>query len=251
MIDFPLCFLKPVRILNSKVESMRWDKLVSYSVIIKAKEIDSINFLDSDILEDAAEELNLNNLESLTEKRINAYYELENILNRNIESYGKQPYSRIGRELVFSLRDKKFDENMFRVLCAISSVIGKQAKFKRITYNTLRFRMWGFKNEKEFKQDNLSKKIKLLTDRQLARIVKKLHSLKFFSKFTYQQRQIFYSTKLNDEELFNAVSKSKIYWETHKEEIKKDYDKSNQLKEQIDLIRKYNSRSKLKLIKCG
>jgi hypothetical protein len=134
---------------------------------------------------------------------------------------------------MFEVLDGRFDFKQFLVLCAFSSILGKKKKFVRITYDRIRYAMYGYKSKKIFEKTDT--KIELLTDKQLKRIIDILHSKKFFSKFTYRNRQIYYSTKLEDEELREAVKNSKIYWKKKQLQI---VDKifSNEIKSELDKL---------------
>ncbi|MFC1552690.1 hypothetical protein ACFL6P_09045 [Candidatus Latescibacterota bacterium] len=129
--------------------------------------------------------------------------------------FGYDAPVQINKDLCFKTRDGKFDYKMFKVICAINSVIGKEAKFKRITVKQIRHRMNGFKTQvimdKVKKECCNNKDYIELTDKQIERLSKKVALLNFFRRYTYHKRQTFYSTRLNIEELIKAVHESKNY----------------------------------------
>ena len=182
---------------------------------------------------------------------LNNYHEFESFISNTLS---KDAYCRIGKKLMFESRDGIFDFNQFRVLCAIQSILGKKKKFARITYDRIRYAMQGYRSRTLFFET--MPVVKLLTDRQLKRIVDILHSKKFISKFTYGRRQIYFSTRLEDEELIEAVKQSKIYWQKNKLQLK-DKIASAEIKKELDYLRletnyfTQQQRSKLRLVKVS
>jgi hypothetical protein len=165
-------------------------------------------------------------------------------LNEGIFSYigrnGKDAYCRIGKDLLFEVYKGNFDYKLFSVLCGIQSIL-RDDKFKRITYDRIRYSMHGYKSKTVFEKENPG--IKLLTDRQLKRLVDILHAKQFFSRFTYANRQIFYSTKIdNDEQLREIVKQSKLFWDNNKSNIR-DKITTLEIKQEIQ-----KERDKAKLI---
>jgi hypothetical protein len=77
--------------------------------------------------------------------------------------------------------------------------------------------------------------LRFLTDRQLKQRIDLLNAKKFFSKFTYQHRQVFFSTRLNDEQLREAVKTSKIFWAKKKLQLA-DHVYSNEIKDELDKL---------------
>jgi hypothetical protein len=157
-------------------------------------------------------------------------------VNNYTEKYGDDAYCRIGKNLFVDTMNKRFDYKQFTVLCAINSIIGKQSEYKRITKDKILYRMLGYKSKEifcsEYKLD-----VRLLTRRQLERIINSLHEKNFFGKFTYAKRISYYSTKLDDEQLRKRVLQNKLKTEKHK---LNDYDNeySILIKNQITLLKK-------------
>ena len=93
-----------------------------------------------------------------------------------------------------------------------------------------------------------------------------LNAKKFFSKFTFARRQIYYSTRIDsNEELIEAVKKSKLYWMKKKLQIE-DIAASNNIKrellmlkneanglsiEQKTILHSTNESKRLKLLRVG
>lgn len=149
--------------------------------------------------------------------------------------YGNDSYCRIGKKLLFETRDGQFPYRQFAVLCAVQSILGKRAKFKRITKDRIRFAALGYKSKQVAFQE-LKSSEKLLTDRQIGVTVDVLHAKKLFSKFTYANRQTFFSTRLDDDGLFEAIKDSKIFWAKKKANLM-DKQRSNEIKKKLKLIR--------------
>jgi hypothetical protein len=82
---------------------------------------------------------------------------------------------------------------------------------------------------------NSGVKLQFLTDRKLKQRIDLLNAKKFFSKFTYGHRQIFFSTRLDDEQLREAVKKSKIFWAKKKLQLA-DHIYSNEIKQELDKL---------------
>jgi hypothetical protein len=149
---------------------------------------------------------------------IDEYNRVLEFISPFITRNGKDAYCRIGKELLFDVREGKFDYKLFSILCGIQSIL-RDDKFKRITYDRIRYAMHGYKSKTVYEKENPG--IKLLTDRQLKRLVDLLHAKQFFSRFTYANRQIFYSTKIeNDDQLGEIVKQSKLFWEKNKSNIR-------------------------------
>jgi len=275
---FPLCLLT-----MSKDKEEILNNIISYCIIEKALrykydvlDISEFGF-DEDTIKDEVYDYDLD--EPLHNKILKAddFFSIKlGGITRNIKNHdkvrkyinncrfrnGKDSYAAIGKELVFDCRDKGFSFEHFKILCAINSIIGKKKKFVRITYERIKYAMHGYRSKLVYENENPL--TKLLSDKQLKNRIEFLNSKKFFSKFTYARRQIYYSTRINsDEELKEAVKKSKIYWEMKKlqledsvgtNEIKKELLKIKQESdvlsiEQKTLSRTLNESKKIKLLR--
>jgi hypothetical protein len=152
---------------------------------------------------------------SITLRSIGRTIKIHENVSRYISNFvfrnGKDSYAAIGKNLAFECRDGGFNFEHFKILCAINSIIGKKKKFVRITYDRIRFAMSGYRSKGIFEVEK--PRIDLLTDKQLKNRIEFLNAKKFFPKFTYAKRQIYYSTKIDsNEELREAVKTSKIFW---------------------------------------
>jgi hypothetical protein len=223
-LEFPLCSLIQVGNNYQEVET-----LISYNIVAHSNKLEFGT--EKERIEQSAEHLGII-AGSIQNTKMN-YERLNKFTQNFMLENGKDSYCRIGKKLMFEVLDGRFDFKQFLVLCAFSSILGKKKKFVRITYDRIRYAMYGYKSKKIFEKTGT--KIELLTDKQLKRIIDILHSKKFFSKFTYRNRQIYYSTKLEDEELREAVKNSKIYWKKKQLQI---VDKifSNEIKSELDKL---------------
>jgi len=246
LLEFPLCCLAFGNSKEERLEHIISFSVVEYSVKIKTKVKQRIVILggtapydfDSEI--DSHCQLLLASDELCLKLRdINYNLQRHSTLSKFIENYrikyGKDAYCRLGKSLCFEVKDGRFDYNLFAVLCAIQSNIGKKKKFFRITKKNIRYRMYGYKTQRIAVAEHLSPDL-LLTDRQIGRRIEMLHAKKFFSKFTYAQRQTYYSTRLDDKELRQAVFDSKVYW-AKKKAGNEDREYSEKIKSQLKLIR--------------
>jgi len=170
--------------------------------------------------------------------------------------FGKDAFLQINKDICFKVRDGHFDYNLFALICAVKSAIGKVSKFKRITKAQIRHRINGFKTQKIMDEiiqrktnstkgkkvfDNLTKKFIELNDKQIERLRDKVEQLNFFRKYTYHRRQTFYSTRLNINQLIEAVHESKNYVlqkEVDNLEAKLEIEiKQRKLQEKIDFLK--------------
>jgi len=122
---------------------------------------------------------------------------------------------KVHKSLLFEVRDGQFDERMFRVYCAILSIIGNK-KFVRITNSRINYRMLGFKSVEVYYKEK--PKYKPLTARQIKTTTDKLSERNFFSKITYRNRLTFYSTAYRGKE-FSDVLTSSIAFNKEKKEV--------------------------------
>lgn len=199
--EFPLCTLQLIS------EKHQLDNIISWCIINHLDKLNTGNIHAK--FKDSQSYFNITcpRYELTLEKHDSLNYKIEEFISK----YGKDSYCRIGKNLLFEVRDGQFAFKQFLVLCAISSILGKRKKFVRITYERIRYAMHGFRSKDLFYK-LMPNNVELLSDKQLKRIIDILHSKKFFAKFTYQRRQIYFSTRLEDEQLRDAVKNSKIYW---------------------------------------
>jgi hypothetical protein len=247
-LEFPLCALRFIGNEKSHIDFIISYCIVKYSQTLK-------HGSKKEKLTESAEFLGITLGNYLNTE--NKYDQVNSFIQSFTNKYGKDSYCRMGKKLTFEARDGQFDFKQFLVLCAIQSILGKQKKFVRITYERIRYAMQGFKSKKVFEQS--SQQVELLSDKQLKRLVDVLHSKKFFSKFTYANRQIYYSTKLEDEQLREAVKNSKIYWKKKQLQIV-DRACTNDIKSELDKLnlelatmreQKRLNNSRLRLVKVN
>jgi len=247
MLEFPLCCLcYPIE--NKEKVSM----IISYCIVEHSKKIE-IN-INQRVKEYPKEKLPfgfdktskahcriLLAAEELGVKLGDIYdtYDQHEKLQKHISNFiikhGKDAYCRIGKDLLFDVYKNGFPYRQFAVLCGIQSVVGKKPLFKRVTKDRIRYTMLGYKS-KTVALAEMDKGQMLLTDRQLGSTIQILHAKEFFSKFTYAKRQSFYSTRLNNKELYDAVEKSKIYWAKKKMHIE-DKQVTEKIKSQLRIIK--------------
>ena len=250
MLEFPLCCLS-----YPEEEKKKVGMIISYCIVEHSKKVTSFihkrirelekelpsDFEDYDELHSkvvlAADELAI--IVSSIKRTLLNHTILNEYINDFIVTYGKDAYCRIGKKVCFETRDGTFNYSAFTVLCAIQSILGKTKQYCRIIKDRIRYRMHGYKTKSIAEQEMKDKTI-LLTDRQLGNRINILYGKNFFSKFTYAQRQTFYSTRLSDEQLRDKVKESKIYWAERKAGVN-DKIVTSEIKTKLKII-KLNSR---------
>ena len=130
-------------------------------------------------------------------------------LNSFIDDYekkhGKDCKVKINKDMLFDTRDGKIDFELFSLYCAIKSVLGKK-EFSRITNETLRYRMLGFKKKSIYDSRIKSKhKDNLLTDFQIAQRVIKLQERGLINYVTHRRRLKMFTTK------YVTIDKAEFY----------------------------------------
>jgi len=130
-------------------------------------------------------------------------------LNSFIDDYekrhGKDCKVKIHKGMLFDARDGKIDFELFSLYCAIKSVLGKR-EFSRITNETLRYRLLGFKKKSIYDSRAKSKhKDNLLTDFQIAQRVIKLQERGLINYVTHRRRLKMFTTK------YGTIDKAEFY----------------------------------------
>ncbi len=252
MLEFPLCCLS-----YPEDEKIKVGMIISYCIIEHSKKVTSfihkrIRELERELPSDfedydevhsivvlAADELGItvSNIKStlLNHKMLNEY------VNDFTAKYGKDAYCRIGKKVCFETSNGKFNYSAFTVLCSIQSILGKTKHYCRITKDRIRYRMLGYKSKPIAEQEMQGNTI-LLSDRQIGSRINVLYGKNFFSKFTYAQRQTFYSTRLSDEQLREKVKESKIYWAEKRAGVN-DKITTSEIKTKLKVIRLKGRRS--------
>ena len=229
-IYFPLCFLAYVSDRkNNPLPDLETTahKIISYGIIEYAKKLQREDFFISEYGKKVIAEYVRRNKLYLKQSVFNKYIVVSAIkLNLDIPGietlkdqhrelakyldfyecqHGKDVNVKMHKHILFELMEKKFDERMFRVYCAILSVIGNKP-FVRITIKRISYRMHGYKTEDIYLGSNPT--CKVLTARQIKTTIDKLQERNFFDVITYGNRQTFYSTKYRHERLFDVLTKS-------------------------------------------
>ena len=218
---FPLCLLNFPDERHNK-----YDKIISYSIVRFAKKLmETIDieeegfsqFIKRNKIIDFNKKYKLHKyiihtckILSITIGNITGLiYEYEEMNNFEYEyekQYGKDAQVKVNNKLLFEVRDSKFNERLFRVYCAIKSLIGEK-DFCRITLKTISYRMYGFKKLDIFKKEFDSiNNYQQLSDRQIKTATEKLMQLKFFEKSTRNKRCTYYSVKQRDENFNTKLS---------------------------------------------
>ena len=204
-IHFPLCCLN-----YDKDVSKTAELLISYGIIEFAKQLEKkieLNDLDTEVIENYIDENRLGYVSEsdyfiiLSAKKLgidissvsntkHKHSEINRFINDFEYKHGKDAKVRVHKSIIFEVRDKQFNERLFRVYCAILSVIGNK-NFIRITIKRISIRMLGFKsNEVYYKEKS---KYNLMTARQIKTCSEKLSEKNLISKLTYRNRLTFYS----------------------------------------------------------
>lgn len=228
-IYFELCCLN----FNKDI-SKTADLLISYSIVEFAKKLEVIELDENDIdkIENYIDDNKLNvktefdnyiilaliklnidigSLQSVKKEHL----ELRKHVTEFENKYGADCKVKIHKDLLFEVRDKKFNERLFRVYCGIVSIIGKK-KFVRITNKRISYTMMGFKSEKVYNSEK--SKYKLMTSRQIKTCTNKLTEKNFIARLTYRNRMTFYSTAYRGKK-FNEVLTSSIALNKEKKEV--------------------------------
>ena len=161
-LEFPLSSLIYVAEDKSKI-----GEIISWCIVNRANKL--VEGSEKERIIEAAEYMGIV-VNSTTGTQHN-YRQFNNFINDYIIG---DAYCRIGKTIMFEAKDGRFDFLQFRVLCAIQSILGKKKKFARITYDRIRYAMHGYRSKTLFFET--MPVVKLLTDRQLKRIVDILHS---------------------------------------------------------------------------
>jgi len=225
-VHFPLCCLNYDKDISKTAEL-----LISYGIIEFAKQLEKdIELNDSDIdrIEKYIDDNDLFNVEEddyfiilsafklgIDISSINNTKQNHSKLNSYINSFefkhGKDAKIRMHKTILFEVRDRQFNERLFRVYCGILSVIGDKG-FIRITNKRISYRMLGFKSEDVFSKEKSN--YKLMTARQIKTCSDKLCEKNLFDKLTYRNRLTFYSTKFRgkafQEVLTNSIALNKV-----------------------------------------
>lgn len=136
------------------------------------------------------------------------------------QRFGNDAWCYFPKDILFDVRDNKFDYDLFSLICAVGSCIPTKYQYRHITKDQIAVRMKGCKTEKirnelfsrryqnSFPPD-LAPKTELMHPKKVERLRNEACERGFFRCYTYRQRTTYYSTKLGQKELVQAVLKSK------------------------------------------
>ena len=230
--QFPLCALA-----YCDTEKERLDQIISFGFVdagfamfdkldaeireLKADELDN----DSDVPSDfdkansdhvaamiGAKEIGIN--VSNVEYSLCNWRELSDFRNQFQAQYGRDAEVRIRKGLVFEARDKTgISYREFAMLCAVLSCIGAKKYQVRITRQAIQCRMLGYKSPSIMRTEIAKQQdgAKPLTLRQINYTLDKLHERQFFARGRANKRQTFYSIRMTQGQLENALLESKSY----------------------------------------
>jgi hypothetical protein len=129
------------------------------------------------------------------------------------EKHGPDAQVRVRKDLCFETRDNGFSYREFAVLAAIYSCIGAKSYPARVTRKQIQHRALGYKSAKVMDAE-LSTRTDgelPLTFRQINYVIDKLHERQFFSRGRANERQTFYSTRLDQAQLEDRLLRGKTY----------------------------------------
>jgi len=124
--------------------------------------------------------------------------------------HGTDARVRIRLDWIFEVRDNKgMPYPYLAVLAAIYSKIGDSEGPVLITRKEIWWRAHGFKSGRVFRVE-MGRRKPLLTPRQVRTIIERLHEQNFFARVTYGSRQTYYSNRLSNAQLAEAVYNLKV-----------------------------------------
>jgi hypothetical protein len=128
--------------------------------------------------------------------------------------YGSDAWAQVDMKLVFDTRNGAFNYNSFSILCAVTSILGKEAdKFKIIASEQIQCRMNGFKTSAILEEEVRLRELKIidLPYKQLLRKIDAVSKLGYFHKYTFRKKHTYYSSYLKKEQIMKAVYNRKYY----------------------------------------
>jgi hypothetical protein len=129
-------------------------------------------------------------------------------------AHGRDVEVRIEKGLAFEVRDRiGMSYREFAVLCAVYSAIGAKAYPVRIVRETIRCRALGYKSASMMVAE-IGKRTdggKPLSLHQLNYTLDRLHERLFFARARANERQTFYSNRLQQDQLEKALVEGKAY----------------------------------------
>ncbi len=140
---------------------------------------------------------------------IKTHEKMKNIFTSTVEKFGKMPHVQLNTSWLFDARDGKIEDQLFRFIVAVKSLIGKK-KYVHTNKKNIIFRMYGLKNDEMFAKapDSIKEKVKSLLNRyQFEKLRNVAVNRGFIQYLSYNGCRGFYvSTRFKDvEELANQI----------------------------------------------
>jgi hypothetical protein len=146
------------------------------------------------------------------------YFLVESFISFFVKHTNAQPYCRISKDLLIQQSRGNFNDDLFRILCAVKAIIGSKKPAMRITYDRICYAMYGYKSKDAYDTIFLNneklcdRRIETMTRRMLRSRIKKLTAMKFFMTFTYNHKAVYYSTRFSTKkDLVNWLMNKKVY----------------------------------------
>jgi len=214
-VHFPLCFLNFDKDLTKTSDYIISYGICNYAIRLRDEQIE----YSEDVISDFITENKLNYLDIRSSfncylilacknmdvipgyEVIKRYEKINSYHNRFINVYGNDCFVRVHKNILFDVKDKKFNPDLFRVYSAVLSYMGKK-KYVRIVYSNIKLRAQGFKSNKIKVKPVLNE----LTIKQIRNLIKKLKDKNLMTVYTFKNRYIYYSTKLSEEELTMIIN---------------------------------------------
>jgi len=147
---------------------------------------------------------------------VRKYMLIKGLVLTHIEKHGAEPYCRIGNELLFETIAGKFQFAHFTFLCALSAIMGKRNAYKKISKKRLSYCMIGYKSSYVYEKDRKGK-LEPVPERKIGNIADQLTTKKFFTKFTYNRRHTYYSTRIKSKKrLAELIMNAKLIKQAEK-----------------------------------
>jgi hypothetical protein len=157
---------------------------------------------------------------------LNRWQQLRQFRGAVESAHGRDVEARIEKGLAFEVRDRTgMSYREFAVLCAVYSAIGAKAYPVRIVRETIRCRALGYKSTSMMvaeigKRTDGSKPLSL---HQINYTLDRLHERQFFARARANERQTFYSNRLQQDQLEKALVEGKAYSQDfHQRRLQRD-----------------------------
>jgi hypothetical protein len=148
------------------------------------------------------------------EAALGRWRKLSDFRNQFQAQYGRDAEVRIRKDLAFEVRDNRgLSYREFAILCAVLSLVGAKEYPVRITRKQIQCRMLGYKSPPVMAAE-IAKRTdgtKPFTLRQINYTLDRLHERHFFARARPNERQTFYSTRLQQGQLEVALINGKTY----------------------------------------